>query len=245
LTIPFVSLWLSADPKAPNHECCFYTNATLFIIDFRYSRSWPGFGQTRHPGQGGRFGQGLIVRPEQLPEAIVTNLPIRANTEVIGRQNSGKLTQVSIHQRKSADATIGSEMGMRYEASRKNAILKDFSVYISANNFNYIKFRINIYSVRNHMPDSLLFGKQIFETVENFRTGWIKTDLESRQINVKDEFIITIQWIESRMDKKENPLTILPVAMTPFSKNCYVRIASQDKWKRMGMNLSCFVTVEY
>jgi len=45
------------------------------------------------------------------------------------------------------------------------------------------------------------------------------------------------------MAKKENPVTILPVAATPFAKNCYVRIASQDKWKKMGVNLSSFVTL--
>ncbi len=76
-------------------------------------------------------------------------------------------------------------------------------------------------------------------------TGWNKIDLESCHIKITDEFIVTVQWIESRMDKKEDPITILPVALTPFSKNCYARIASQDQWKRMAVNLSSYVTLEY
>lgn len=134
---------------------------------------------------------------------------------------------------------------MRYKTDRKNAILKDFNFYISANNFNSIKFRVNIYSVKNDMPDTLLYDKQIFATVDNFKTGWTKLDLEQYGIKVNHDFIITVQWVESKMEKKENPVTIVPVALTPFSKNCYVRIASQDKWKRMGMRMSNFITLAY
>jgi len=47
------------------------------------------------------------------------------------------------------------------------------------------------------------------------------------------------------MDKRENPITIVPFAVTPFSKNCFVRIASQDKWVKKGMSLSNFVTIAY
>ena len=187
----------------------------------------------------------LSVKSQQLQEVIVTNAIQRVNTEIIGRQAVSKLVQVSVHNKKSADETIGSEMGMRYTSSRDNAIIRDFNFYISANNFNFIKFRVNIYSVKNDMPDTLMYDKQIFATVNDFKIGWTKIDMEQYAIKVKGEFIITVQWIESRMDKKENPVTILAVALTPFSKNCYVRIASQDKWKKMGVKLSSFVTLAY
>jgi hypothetical protein len=187
----------------------------------------------------------LLVKTQELPEVTVTNSIQRTNTEILGRQSESKLLQVSVHHKKSANETIGSEMGMRYATSRQNAILRDFNFYVSANNFNFIKFRVNIYSVKDNMPDTLICGKQIFATANNFKTGWTTIDLSPYNIKVKGEFIVTIQWLESRMDKKENPTTILPVGMTPFSKKCYIRIASQDKWKRMGVNLSSFVTVAY
>lgn len=188
---------------------------------------------------------GLSVKVKQLAEVTVTNSVQRKNIETIGRQSVSGLVRVSVHNKKSADETVGSEMGMRYTTTEKNAIIRDFNFYISANNFNFIKFRVNIYSVKNEMPDSLLCDKQIFATVGDFKTGWNKIDLESYHIRVNGEVIVTVQWIESRMDKWENPITILPVALTPFSKNCYVRIASQDKWKRMSVNLSSFVTIAY
>ncbi len=187
----------------------------------------------------------LTQRIEQLAAVTITNTITRENTEIIGRQGVSKLVQVSVHNKKTADETIGSEMGMLYKTKKENAILKDFNFYVSANNFNFIKFRVNIYSVKDEMPDTLIYNKQLFATADNFKTDWIKIDLEPYKIKVNGAFIVTIQWVESRMDKKENPVTILAVALTPFSKNCYVRIASQDKWRRMGVNLSSFVTIAY
>jgi len=187
----------------------------------------------------------LTANVTQLREVLVTSSSSRKNTVAIGRQSSGKLTQVSIHNKTSADETVGSEMGMRYKIDKDNAILKDFNLYISANNFNSIKFRVNIYSVRNDLPDTLINNKQIFTTLDDFKTGWVKIALEEYHLTVRNDIIITVQWVESRMDKKEKPVTIVPVEVTPFSKFCYARIASQDKWKRMGMRLSSYVTIAY
>ena len=187
----------------------------------------------------------LTVNVTQLADVIVTSSISRTNSEIIGRQASGKLTQISIHNKTSVEETVGSEMGMVYKTNRQNAILKDFNFYISENNFNYIKFRVNVYCLKNGLPDSLIYNKQIFSTVDNFKTGWTKIDLGQYNIKIRKEFVVTIQWIESKMDKRENPITIVPFAVTPFSKNCFVRIASQDKWVKKGMSLSNFVTIAY
>jgi len=185
----------------------------------------------------------LSVKIIELAEVVITNNA--TNAETIGRQGNGKFVQVSIHNKKSVEETIGSEMGMRYKTKQTNATLKDFNFNVSANNFNYIKYRINIYSVKDNMPDTLICNRQIFMTADSFKTGWTKVDLEPYNIKVNQDFIVTVQWVESRMDKSENPITMIPVAMTPFSKNCYARIASQDKWKKIGFNLSNFVTLIY
>ena len=187
----------------------------------------------------------LSANVTQLEEVIVQQSNSTTNSEIIGRQASGKLTQISIHNKTSVDETVGSEMGMLYKTNRQHAILRDFNFYISANNFNYIKFRINVYSLKNGLPDSLINKKQILSTLDNFRTGWTKIDLEQYNISIKKEFLITIQWVESKMEKKENPITIVPFAVTPFSKNCFVRVASQDRWLKKGMSLSNFVTIGF
>ena len=185
----------------------------------------------------------LTVKITELSPVIVSNR--KTYSEIIGKQKSGKLIQISIHNKTSVAETIGSEMGMRYKTIQTNAILKDFNFYISGNNFNSIKFRVNIYSVKDNMPDTLIYNKQIFSTVDGFKTGWIRLDLENFNIKVSQDFIVTLQWVESKMEKKENPITYIPFALTVFSKNCYARVASQDKWKKMGIGLSNYVTLAY
>lgn len=180
-----------------------------------------------------------------LPEVTIRPQIVRNKNSQIGRHRDGKLTQVSIHKKTSAEETLGSEMGMRYSIDQKDAMLKDFNFFISASNFNHIRFRLNIYSIKNELPDTLLTKEQIFVDLENFKTGWTKVDLEKYQIPLSDDIVITLQWIEHRMDYKEAPKTYVPVAISLFSKDCYVRVASQDVWKRMGIKISSFITVVY
>ena len=175
-----------------------------------------------------------------LPDIVISQKDFKAET--YGRQSSSKLIMISVHNKKSVEGTIGSEMGMRFKTSQHGYYLKDFNWYFAANNFKYIKFRVNIYSVKNNMPDTLITDKQIFAFVEDSKTGWIKFNLEPYNILVSTDFIITLQWIESSMEKNEDPVTLIPVGIA-FSKNAYARVASQDKWKRMGYKLSCFVTL--
>ncbi len=183
----------------------------------------------------------LVKRVISLQEIVLSNRS--GEEESFGRNASGKLMQVSLHNKTSADMTVGSEMGIRIKP-KSPALLKNVNWYISANNFRSIKFRLNVYSVKNNIPDSLLTDEQIFGTVGEYITGWIQLDLEPYNIKVDKDFIITIQWIESKTDNKDKPVTMIPAAVS-FSKDTYVRIASQDKWKRMGLKLSYFVTVVY
>ncbi len=185
----------------------------------------------------------LTVKITLLDDVVIT--AGKRNTVIVGRQSASKLFQVSVHNKKTADETIGSEMGMKMKTRKTGATIQNFNWYLSANNFKLIKFRVNVYALKNDLPDTLISNQPIFVTIADFKTGWTKIDLTPYNIKVNGDFIITLQWVEGKMEKKENPVTIVPVAITPFSKNCYVRIASQDKWKRLGATLSCFVTLVY
>ncbi len=181
----------------------------------------------------------LQRRHLQLPNLVVISKP--ADDYLSGRQEISRIIQVSLHNKKAPDQTIGSEMGMRIKVKRK-AWVKDLNWYVSINNFKTIKFRVNIYSVKNDMPDTLICRRQILATVNDGKTGWIKIDLRPYEVIVNSDFIITLQWIGGTLYKKEVPLTMLPEALS-FSKNQYVRMASQDKWKRMGFSLSYYATL--
>ena len=174
-----------------------------------------------------------------LKELVVTNK--KSNAKIIGRQKTGKLLQISLHNKNNVEETIGSEIGMKVKI-RKEAVIKDVNWYFSANNFKMIKLRVNVYALKNNLPDTLLCNKEIFVTIENSKTGWQKIDLVPYNITVIGDFVIALQWIEGKQEKKEDPITIIPVGLS-LSKDTYVRVASQDKWKKIGFSLSFFVTL--
>lgn len=184
----------------------------------------------------------ISQKPTLLKEIVFSNH--KTQTTIIGREKAGKFLQLSVHNKNNPEETIGSEMGMRMKNNNKGAFLKDFNWYISQNNFTSIKFRINIYSIKNDWPDSLLYNRQIFYTTDSNKTGWCHVDLDALGIQVDGDFLISLQWVESKLENNLKPITMLPTTLS-FSKNCYVRIASQDKWKRMGIHLSNYATIEY
>jgi len=167
----------------------------------------------------------------------------KGETESVGRTGSGKFIQISIFQKGSTTLPTGSEMGMKFRNRKKGSLLRNFHYCLSMNNFKRIKFRVNIYSLKNNMPDTLIYNPGIFTEVKDAKTGWNDVDLSPYHISVDGDFVLTLQWIESELGKKEDPKTSLPVSLSVFSKNLYYRIASQDKWGRMGANLSAYVTL--
>jgi len=185
----------------------------------------------------------LNKKIQMLAEVRVSDKEMK--TEIIGRQSSSMLTQVSLHKKGAANETVGSEFGIKIKSEHSSAILKNFNWFISNNNFKSIKFRINVYSVKNDLPDTLVCRNQITITLKHFQTGWSRINLEEYGIHINGEVIVTLQWLEGITENNKNPTTIIPVAITPFSSNCYSRTASQDKWTKFDIKPSCYATIIY
>jgi len=94
----------------------------------------------------------LQRRPMELPNLVVSSIP--AADYRSGRQEISRMIQVSLHNKKNPDQTIGSEMGMRIKVKGR-AWLKDLNWYVSINNFKKIKFRVNIYSIKGTSKNNL------------------------------------------------------------------------------------------
>jgi hypothetical protein len=160
--------------------------------------------------------------------------------EIAGRNKAGGFIQFAMHPKK--EIVLGTEIGMRFKAATYPAFLKDFSWFFSVNNFKKIKFRINIYSLKNNMPDTLLLNKDVFVDVVDYKSGWNKVDLTPYNVIVSTDFVISIQWLEHDIKDGEQAKVFIPGAMS--SKHAsYFRIASQDKWTRTKTNLCYYVTL--
>ena len=183
----------------------------------------------------------LTKKVTQLHEVIITNQ--FKHTEIFGRQSSGVLLQASIIPKGDKAPTIGAESGLKIQAKHYPALLDNFNFYLSANNFKYIKFRLNIYSLKNNFPDSLLFNKEILVSLNNYKTGWTKIDLTSYHMVINMDCAATLQWVDYNKDMVKEPQVLIPAGVS-FSHVCYFRITSQDKWKSLKGNFSFYVTLE-
>lgn len=179
----------------------------------------------------------------QLNEVVVSAKQLQEQTE--GRQEIGGMFEVTFNESKQeASAKLGTEIGTKVKSKKYPAFLKDFNWYLNSNNFDKIKFRINLYSLKNNLPDTLLLNEEIYVEVENFKTGWNKINLEPYNISVDADFAITLQWVDHELKAQKNPKIWIPGTLTPFH-TVYLRDGSQDKWIRLKGNISYYLTLLY
>jgi CarboxypepD_reg-like domain len=184
----------------------------------------------------------LVKKIILLKEVIVSNS--FQHTEIVGRQSNGSLFQVSIIPKGERKPIVGAESGLKIQSKHYPALLNSFNWYVSGNNFRYIKFRLNIYSLKNNLPDTLLFNNEILMSLKDFKTGWNQIDLASYNMMVNSDFAITLQWVDYNRNMAEEPKILIPVSLS-FSHISYFRTASQDKWNTVKANSSYFVTLKY
>ncbi len=133
--------------------------------------------------------------------------------------------------------TLGNEMAILIKIKKRPTIVKDFSFPISDNEEGTIKFRLNIYDVKNGRPaENILNHNIIIET--DIKDGLVTTDLTPYNIVVQDDFLLSLEWIE------EYDYENLTFNASFFSKPVWVRETSQDKWYRIpiiGIGMSATI----
>lgn len=126
-------------------------------------------------------------------------------------------------------------------------ILKELNFLLIRNNFKELMFRLNIYSVKDNLPDSLILSKEVlFETTVD--KGWKKIDLREYGIRIKDqkEITVALQLVKSTLapsDSLEHSY-LIPSYPSPLRKS-YFREKSESEWNEVGtsylyLNLEAF-----
>lgn len=137
---------------------------------------------------------------------------------------------------------LGSEIGRKFKlGSKKPSILSEFKFYIKENNFDYVKFRINIYSVLNNKPNKKINTENIFVTVSKNYTDWVEVDLSAFEIAIQEDIIIAVEWIEH--SKNGNKLN-LPIIVPSFGSTHFYKFGTQNSWQRYS-NLSTPMFLTY
>jgi hypothetical protein len=143
---------------------------------------------------------------------------------------------------KEVDDRLSKELGMNFKL-RKNCRLEKFNFAISQNEFKTLKFRINIYNLIDGKPQDLLISDNIIIGIENRETGWKSIDLKPYNIYLKeelDEFLVTLQWVESEKSKPDSKYFAIPASKSPLHK-VYFRDKAMDNFESQTGSLSMYL----
>ncbi|OKS88695.1 carboxypeptidase-like regulatory domain-containing protein [Mucilaginibacter polytrichastri] len=176
----------------------------------------------------------------------ITVKPLKFKTKTFGRTGSSAFMSTRmISERNHTSDELGKEIGTVMEMD-KNCELQTFNMHVVFNHFKNVKFRLNIYSVKDNLPDTLIIKDDILFDVEQMRQQWVNVDLSKYQIYLKglDQVAITIQWLKSEPGDDPAKKSFNISAVPSSSKSILFRDKSQSGWLKIGGYLSLNVTAD-
>lgn len=177
---------------------------------------------------------------ENLEEVVISKNNKKSFS--IGKSKTNTKSTVNFAISKAKNQNLGSEIGKKFKiSSRKDVHLTNFEFYISYNDFDNVKFRINIYSLKKGIPNKILNTENIIIDVTDKKTGWIEVDLYDYNIITKNNVAVCVEWIEH--SKKGRKLS-LPMIIPSLGSIHFYKFGSQSKWKKYKA-LSSAMLLEY
>lgn len=182
---------------------------------------------------------------DELSEVVISSK--KPKQKIIGRNHIGTTTlwtNFYIAGEKQNDR-LGKELGMKFNL-RGDYRLKSLNFYVGSNQYNSVKFRLNVYKIDNNQPTELINNEDIIFEVGDIQTDWFKVDLNEYDIYLKEElgdFAVTIQWLESDKKKSDSKFFSIPTSLNPLDTK-YFREKGMSKWNSSNHNLSFYLVVD-
>ena len=187
----------------------------------------------------------MVPQADQLDQVVITG--IKPKEKIIGRNHigSGTLWSNFYIAGEEQDDRLGRELGMRFNL-KGDYRLKTFSFYIGSNEYNSVKFRLNVYKIDENGPAELLNKEDVIFDVGDIQSDWFELNLEDYNIYIKEElssFAVTIQWLESDKKSQDSKYFSIPLSINPLDTK-YFREKGMSQWKSSNHNLSFYLTVD-
>jgi len=164
----------------------------------------------------------LIPEVKQLKEVKVTNR--KWKTAVLGNTTKSQGTNAGF-----TSNALGHEIGAIIKIKKSPTWLKEFNASIVENVLSdSVKMRLNIYSVKDGLPDQNLLHQNILVTVHKGDKG-VHINLEPYNVMVEDKFFISLEWIQSA---RGHGVTF---SASLLSSAIIARETSQAAWEKIGI----------
>jgi hypothetical protein len=166
----------------------------------------------------------VVVRPRKTKIKWLGNEPTNA---VTGNFDNDKL---------------GCELGTVFNFNGKSGKLKKVSLKIAKCSYDSLFFRINIYYLKNGIPDTNILRQPIYyKNIGKYPKGSvIIIDMDEQNVFINQDFAVSFEWIK---DLGKGGLNF-PISF--LHRNAVSRKTSQDKWimTAFGTGIKAEVEIE-
>lgn len=136
---------------------------------------------------------------------------------------------------------LGCEVGVEMKVPKnKRCFIDSIFFNIAKCRYDSILFRVNIYSIKNDLPDSNLLTKPLY-IVYAQESGTMKLDVTSLHLETNDDFVVTLEWLKDLEGGHKN----LSFAAGLTKRNSYARDASQDNWEKIPIGVGFYAHVRF
>jgi hypothetical protein len=192
----------------------------------------------------------LIEAVEKLDEVVLSSKKSKTYVKGKTRTNTSDMMRFSSSFKESVWNEPEHEIGRKFTlGTKKTSYLKEFSFYIKKNTFQNIILEINIYNIKDNKPFQNINPSSIIVTVDNEHIGWKTVDLLDFYIHVKEDIIITVEYIKAEPNCYERPgncgLFFPYIYPTIFTPPMYTKNGIQDEWQiRKGESITMILTYQ-
>lgn len=135
---------------------------------------------------------------------------------------------------------IGSVFNVRAD---KIASLISFKCFAYPTGFNMVKYRVLAIDV---VTKKNLLNDELFYTWKAGNPKNIEIDFSSTPIELKNDFILALEWVDYEINKGSERQNIMLPANISFSSKALWRLGSQNQWQAMkNINVSFQATIVY
>jgi hypothetical protein len=186
----------------------------------------------------------LTPQAQALTEVVVRGAGWKRHT--LGRDGTWGITYYNFHLAadKLPASKLGREVGTILRV-KPGSFVEDAHFYIGRNNFNNLKFRLNVRALdKDDAPAEALLTRDVVFSVANQAVGWQHIDLRPYDVNVgqHERMAVTLEWLDGTPTSEATWTSLLVPAAMSATHRMVFRDKSEDRWKVQPINLSLYVT---
>lgn len=162
-----------------------------------------------------------VVKPKKVIQKIIGNLD---NSEAVVMYFQG--TQ------------LGAEVGVRMHIKNRQSQLEELRFNIAKIfSVDSTVFRVNIYSIKNDLPDSLILPRPFYVTYKN-NSGPLLVNVTDLHLYVQDDVFVSLEWIKGIHQPD------LRFCAGLINTHSLIRVTSQGTWQKspVGAGFSCKIS---